>query len=685
MKNLLLPILMLAHSLNLSAQWTQVGNDIGGEAAYDNSGIAVSMSVDGKRVAIGAHKNDGNGHDAGHVRVFEENAGAWTQVGNDIDGEAAGDEFGFKLSISSNGKRLAIGSTINSGSYIGAGHVRIFDEIGGVWVQVGSDIDGTQIYDGAGRVCLSSDGKRVAIGAYGNNGHTGQVRVFEESGGIWTQVGASINGEAAVDQSGYSVSLSADGKRVAIGAVSNDGNGSLSGQVRVFQENGGIWSQVGSDLDGEAAGDRFGWSVSLSSDGKRLAAGGPYNNNGSGSDAGQIRVYDESGGTWTQVGTDIDGEASSDLFGWSVSFSADGKRLATGTHFNDGNGNGSGHARTYDEVGGNWLQIGNDIDGEGVGDGTGFSVSLSPNGNRLAVGAYSNSDAGQSAGEVRVYEIGLGCADADGDGYTSVSCGGTDCDDSNLSVHPNATEICNGIDDNCNGQVDEGDADGDGIPNCSDNCPSIANTGQEDFDGDGIGNPCDPILSVCSTIDALIAAIESSGISNGMKNSLIAKLSNAKSSFQDGNYNATNGKLNAFINQVQAQSGNGIPTTLANEWIAIAQAILDAIASGNVNCNTSEGFFIQPGHATTGLPPFHQHEIFPNPTSGLLIIQLESVLSNRGKVQIIDLWGKTVQTHPLLPNLKEHELDMSELPKGVYFVKVIDEGLQIWSEKVVKQ
>ena len=63
-----------------SGAWTQLGSDIDGEAAGDISGI-VSSSADGKTVAIGAPYNDGNGADAGHVRIYKNISGTWTQQG----------------------------------------------------------------------------------------------------------------------------------------------------------------------------------------------------------------------------------------------------------------------------------------------------------------------------------------------------------------------------------------------------------------------------------------------------------------------------------------------------------------------------------------------------------------------------------------------------------------------------
>jgi hypothetical protein len=109
---------------------------------------------------------------------------------------------------------------------------------------VGADIDGEVSFDRCGSsVSLSSDGKTVAIGSEGYDGNDGQddrsghVRIFQwtESTSTWTQVGADIDGEVSRDRSGESVSLSSDGKTVAIGAEGNDGNGFVSGHVRIFQ------------------------------------------------------------------------------------------------------------------------------------------------------------------------------------------------------------------------------------------------------------------------------------------------------------------------------------------------------------------------------------------------------------------------------------------------------------------
>jgi hypothetical protein len=113
-----------------SDNWFQLGDDIDGEANGDGSGHSVSLSADGTIVvAIGAIFNDDNGDDSGHVRVFEHvvSSSGWVQLGDDIDGEAADDYSGLSVSLSKDGKTVAIGATRNDGNASDSVHAREYE------------------------------------------------------------------------------------------------------------------------------------------------------------------------------------------------------------------------------------------------------------------------------------------------------------------------------------------------------------------------------------------------------------------------------------------------------------------------------------------------------------------------------------------------------------------------------
>ncbi|PCJ66653.1 MAG: hypothetical protein COA58_04130 [Bacteroidetes bacterium] len=384
----------------------QLGSDIDGEALGDQSGYSVSLSSDGNILAIGAPENNGTSSDAGHTRVYQWTGSTWAQLGSDIDAENTGDEAGHSVSLSSDGSILAIGAIENGG----AGHTRIYQWTGSAWSQLGSDINAESSGDQAGySVSLSSDGSILAIGANqndGNGSNSGHVRIYEWDGSAsWDQLGSDIEGEGSTNLSGQSVSLSSDGSILAIGAPQNDGNGSNSGHVRVHEWDGSSsWNQVGSDIDGENNGDQSGSSVSLSSDGSILAIGANQND-GNGSNSGHVRVYEWDGSDWNQLGSDIDGENIGDQSGSSVSLSNDGSILAIGATENDGTAPNAGHTRTYEWDGSAWNQLGTDIDGEAGNDQSGYSVSLSGDGNTLATGANQNDNNGSNSGHVRAYQL----------------------------------------------------------------------------------------------------------------------------------------------------------------------------------------------------------------------------------------------------------------------------------------
>ena len=117
----------------------------------------------------------------------------------------------------------------------------------------------------------------------------------------------------------------------------------------------------------------------------------------------------------------------------------------------------------------------------------------------------------------------------DSDDDNDLSLDVDDCEPLNKDVHPGKAELCDGIDQNCNGTIDEGypdtnndgeadcvdfDDDGDGVVDGSDNCPLVANENQENSDSDLIGDACDddddndgdPDVTDCAPKDPLVNA-----------------------------------------------------------------------------------------------------------------------------------------------------------------------------------
>lgn len=214
-----------------------------------------------------------------------------------------GDSFGGAVALSADGKTLAVGALYDdvSGNK-DQGSVTVYGRSGKSWTEekvLVSDTGNAEDWFGYS-VALSADGNTLAVGAVyadvNGNKDQGAVSVFARSGGAWSlQKTLNISGGTAGDLFGYAVALSADGSTLAVGAISDDVNANVDqGSVSVFARTGAAWKeQQVITLDDGAASGNFGWSVSLSTDGNTLAAGGP--NQG----AGKAAVFTRSGGTWS--------------------------------------------------------------------------------------------------------------------------------------------------------------------------------------------------------------------------------------------------------------------------------------------------------------------------------------------------------------------------------------------------
>jgi hypothetical protein len=400
------------YSFSISGEQTgaclinQVGSTIEGESNYDRSGTSVALNSDGSIVAIGAHLSAGGGVKRGHVKVFRKTCDDWVQLGSNINGEANVDYSGFAIALDAAGTKLAVGAYSNDGNGEDAGHVRVYSFAGGDWVQIGSDIDGEASNDKFGRaLALSSDGQTLAVGAHHNDAggsDRGHVRVFRLNSGNWVQLGSDIDGQSDNESFGFSVSLSSDGSIVAISAPFNSGGGTSRGSVMVYELQSGSWVQLGSNIDGEEDNTVSGNSVDLSTDGKTVAIG-CHSNSGGGVNRGHVRVYTFQSGTWNQLGSDIDGEADYDGSGFSLGLSGDGLSLVIGAPYHAGGGTTRGHVRIFKYSAGSWSQVLQDIDGESDQDQFGQALALSEDGQTFIISSMLNDGGGIQRGHVKIF------------------------------------------------------------------------------------------------------------------------------------------------------------------------------------------------------------------------------------------------------------------------------------------
>ncbi len=297
------------------------------------------------------------------------------------------DEFGSSVSVSGDGKTVLIGAPgviDTKGASDSKGAAYVFERSGNVWALKAK----LTAFDGSLRdlfgnaVALSSDGKTALIGAVGKNNRGGAAYAFILSGGTWNPLEElAAPNAAAGDAFGVSVALSADGNTALIGA---DGKNNGQGAAYTFTLSDAMRQDVVA-ADAFAAGDGFGNSVALSSDGNTALIGAAGKNNGQGA----AYTFTRSGGTWSQQTklTAFDGVAH-DQFGSSVALASDGKTTLIGA---PGKNNTEGAVYDFTQGFGNSEQelIASDAN---TGDAFGSSVALSSDGNTALIGAPGRAD-----------------------------------------------------------------------------------------------------------------------------------------------------------------------------------------------------------------------------------------------------------------------------------------------------
>ncbi|MBY0426514.1 MAG: hypothetical protein K2Q22_12810, partial [Cytophagales bacterium] len=254
---------------NSDAQFSQngiklVGTGYLGNNGYGSSqGMSLSISADGKTLAVGG-PDDGQ-YNIGAVWIYTLSGSNWRQVGEKlVSTEANYGKQGLSVSLSGDGKTLAVGAP---GDF-NYGAVLIYTFTGSNWSQAGGKLVGTG-YSGTSEqgtsVCLSTDGKTLAVGGIRDNNYVGAAWIFTLSGGNWSQAGSKLVGTGYVNQTnagvrqGTSISISGDGKILVVGARTDNTNNSgvSTGAVWTYSFTGSNWIQLGNKMTG--AGDIGVW------------------------------------------------------------------------------------------------------------------------------------------------------------------------------------------------------------------------------------------------------------------------------------------------------------------------------------------------------------------------------------------------------------------------------------------
>ncbi|MET0312523.1 MAG: hypothetical protein ABW051_10765 [Burkholderiaceae bacterium] len=280
-------------------------------------------------------------------------------------------------------------------------------------------------------IAVSADGSTLAVGGPNANGITGAVLVYARGASGWgapvqllaanAGVGDNFGAALALSDDGSTLAVGANGEASGIAADPTDNGAFGAGAVYIFRRASGTWSQEAYvKAHNPAANRKFGSAVALSADGNTLATGAyfegsgnagvypaaalPADNNAAGF-SGAVHVHRRVGAAWSLdtyiKAWNVGANAS---FGYAVALSADGTTLAAGSSMERNEATGvhaatalpaagtgaaaAGAAYVYRASGGAWalesyIKAGN----TGAGDQFGTVLTLSGDGNTLAVGA----------------------------------------------------------------------------------------------------------------------------------------------------------------------------------------------------------------------------------------------------------------------------------------------------------
>ncbi len=482
----------------------------------DAFGWAVAGS--GNTLVVGApfDTKAGGDDEAGAAHVFVRSGDTWSSEATLRASDGAfRDWLGTAVAVS--GDTAVVGANnCTTPEAMQAGAAYVFVRVGSTWTEQAKleAADGTSLAQFGLAVAVSGD--TAVIGAMSDDpaagADAGAAYVFVRTGTTWSQQAKLLASDGA-SGAGFGEAVWASGDTVLVGAPNDDTAGGVdAGAAYVYVRTGTTWTEEAKLTSPTgAAGDHFGFSLSLSGD--TVVAAAYADDTPSGPDAGSADVFVRSGGTWTWQGALAASDAAGDdKFGCAVA--VEGDVIVVGAYTDVVGGRvDAGSAYVFVREGSSWREEAKLTASDTEGIFFGLAVAIA--GDSIAAGSLVRIGGGPLAPRVYVY----GNCDADADGLDDAV---DNCPMAPNPLQENADgDALGDACDPCPADPTNADADGDGAcddgdgsgvagdapcagapAGCDDNCPSVANAGQADADGDGAGDACDPCPADPTNADA---------------------------------------------------------------------------------------------------------------------------------------------------------------------------------------
>ncbi|GFH56520.1 hypothetical protein CTEN210_12996 [Chaetoceros tenuissimus] len=303
------------------------------------------------------------------------------------------DRFAYSTALSADGKTLAVGAPETSDGYLGPGNVYVYYYDGFIWMPKGQTLGGERLEQFGSSVSLSGDGNTLAVGAPNCCSRSGYINVYSFDEPIW-KLRHSVN-EKNSNRYGYPVLLSFDGNVLAVGQLEYQEYQATLGQVHAYSySNDSYLTNKGWAITCPTRDDLPTYNkdnFSLSPDGNTIAIGS-NRNDGTVPVSGQVHIYYFNGYQWELKGNIVNGQQRFEMFGYSVSLSFDGNVVAIGAPEHRCDAGNSGQVQIYEYNGQEWQLKGNTIQGHTIQGRNlrqiGKFVSLSTDGNIVAFSSH---------------------------------------------------------------------------------------------------------------------------------------------------------------------------------------------------------------------------------------------------------------------------------------------------------